>query len=52
MVREYPVNILSRWHYLPLTDRHRGKEVEKTTIRGFKAIGRKAIAGSIKVWCL
>ena len=39
-VKEKPVKSLGRWYSLPLTDRHRGTEIEKIASQGLTAIVR------------
>ena len=50
-VREQPVKSLGRLYTIPLTDRHRGPEVEKTALEGLRAIDRSELPGKLKAWC-
>ena len=50
-VRERPIKSLGRLYSIPLTDRHRGTEVEKVTLKGFKLIDKTCLLGNMKVWC-
>ena len=50
-VREQPVKSLGRLYSLPLTDRHRGLEVQQTTLQGLKAIDSSELPGKLKAWC-
>ena len=50
-VREQPVKSLGRLYALPLTDRHRGLEVQKTALEGLKAIDNSELPGKLKAWC-
>ena len=51
-VREAPVKSLGRWYSCPITDRHRGVEIEKTAATGLKAIDKSCLPGRLKAWCL
>ena len=50
-VREQPVKSLGRLYACPLTDRHRGMEVQKTALEGLTAIDKSDLPGKLKVWC-
>ena len=49
-VREEPVKSLGRWYMIPLTDRHWGKEIEKTAHESLKIIDDLELPGKNKVW--
>ena len=51
-VREQPVKSLGRLYAFPLTDRHRGVEVQRTALEGFHAIEKSELPGKLKAWCL
>ena len=50
-VKEEPVKSLGRWYSIPLTDRHRGVEVEKKLKEGLQAIDGVDLLGKHKAWC-
>ena len=50
-VREKPVKSLARLYSIPLTDRHRGTEVQKVALKGFKSIDKTCLPGKMKDWC-
>ena len=50
-VREQPVKSLGRLYVFPLTDRHRGVEVERTALEGLHAIEKSEFPGKLKAWC-
>ena len=50
-IQEEPVKSLGRWYSLPLTDRHRGVEVQKQVTEGLEAIDQCGLPGKFKVWC-
>ena len=50
-VREQPVKSLGRLYAFPLTDRHRGVEVEGTALEGLHAIEKSELPGKLKAWC-
>jgi len=47
-VKEQPVKSLGRWYSIPLTDRHRGTEIEKTAKEGLIAINETDLPGKLK----
>ena len=49
-VREEPVKSLGRLYKLPLTDRHWGLELEKTTTDSLRMIDKVDLPGKLKVW--
>ena len=50
-VREQPVKSLGRLYAFPLTDRHRGVEVQRTALEGLHAIEKSELPGKLKAWC-
>ena len=50
-VREKPVKSLGRLYSIPLTDRHRGPEVQKVALKGLKSIDKTCLPGKMKAWC-
>ena len=50
-VREKPVKNLGRLYSIPLTDRHRGTEVQKVALKGFKSIDKTCLPGKMKAFC-
>ena len=50
-VREKPVKSLGRLYSIPLTDRHRGTEVQKVALKGLKSIDKTCLPGKMKAWC-
>ena len=50
-VLEQPVKSLGRLYAFPLTDRHRGVEVEGTALEGLHAIEKSELPGKLKAWC-
>ena len=50
-VRERPVKSLGRLYSIPLTDRHRGPEVQKVALKGLKSIDKTCLPGKMKAWC-
>ena len=50
-VREKPVKCLGRLYSIPLTDRHRGTEVQKVALKGLKLIDKTCLSGKMKAWC-
>ena len=50
-VGEKPVKSLRRLYSIPLTDRHRGTEVQKVALKGFKSIDKTCLPGKMKAWC-
>ena len=50
-VREKPVKSLGRLYSIPLTDRHRGTEVQKVAVKGLKSIDKTCLPGRMKAWC-
>ena len=52
IVREAPVKSLGRWYSCPITDRHRGVEIEHTAVTGLKTIDKCCLPGRLKTWCL
>ena len=50
-VREKPVKSLGRLYSIPLTDRHRGTEVQKVALKGLKWIDKICLPGKMKTWC-
>ena len=50
-VREKPVKSLGRLYSIPLTDRHRGPEVQKIVLKGLKSIDKTCLPGKMKAWC-
>ena len=49
-VKEEPVKSLGRLYKLPLTDRHWGTELERTTSDSLKMIDKVDLPGKLKVW--
>ena len=49
-VRELPVKSLGRWYSIPLTDRHRGTEIEETARQRMTAIDANDLPGKLKAW--
>ena len=49
-MKEEPVKSLGRLYKLPLTDRHWGTELEKTTSDSLKMIDKVDLPGKLKVW--
>ena len=50
-VREQAVKSLGRLYAFPLTDRHRGVEVQRTALEGLHAIEKSELPGKLKAWC-
>ena len=50
-VREQPVKSLGRLYAFPLTDRHRGVEVQRTALEGLHATEKSEFPGKLKAWC-
>ena len=50
-VREKPVKSLGRLYSIPLTDCHRGTEVQKLALKGLKSIDKTCLPGKMKAWC-
>lgn len=50
-VQEEPVKSLGRWYSLPLTDRHRGVEIQRQMEEGFRSIDKCGLPGKLKAWC-
>ena len=50
-VREKPVKSLGCLYSIPLTDRHRGAEVQKEALKGLKSIDKTCLPGKMKAWC-
>ncbi len=48
---EEPVKSLGRWYSLPLTDRHRGGEIQEQLEAGLKAIDSCGLPSKFKAWC-
>ncbi len=48
---EEPVKSLGNWYSLPLTDRHRGGEIQERVEAGLKAIDGCGLPGKFKAWC-
>ena len=50
-VREKPVKSLGHLYSIPMTDRHRGTEVQKVAMKGLKSIDKTYLPGKMKAWC-
>ena len=50
-VRQKPVKCLGRLNSIPLTDRHRGTEVQKKSLKSLKSIDKTCLPGKVKAWC-
>ena len=50
-VREKLVKSLGRLYSIPLTDCHRGTEVQKVTLKGLKSTDKTCLPGKMKAWC-
>ena len=50
-VREKLVKSLRRLYSIPLTDCHRGTEVQKVALKGLKSIDKTCLPGKMKAWC-
>ena len=50
-IKEKPVKSLGRLYAVPLNDRHRGSEIEKTAVEGLKSIDSTGLPGKLKAWC-
>ena len=50
-VREQPVKSLGMLYAFPLTDRHRGVEVQRNALEGLHAIETSELPGKLKAWC-
>ena len=50
-VREKPLRSLGRLYSIPLTDRHRGREVQKVALKGLKLIDKTCLPGKMKARC-
>ena len=50
-VREKPVKSLRRLYSIPLTDHHRGPEVQKIALMELKSIDKTCLPGKMKAWC-
>lgn len=51
-VRENSVKSLGRWYGIPLTDRHKGVEIQKEAEDGLSKIDKSLLPGKFKVWCV
>ena len=50
-VREKSVKSLGRLYSIPMTDCHRGTEVQKVALKGLKSIDKTCLPGKMKAWC-
>ena len=50
-IKEQPVKSLGRLYAVPLTDRHRGVEIETIATKGLTAIDKSELPGKLKAWC-
>ena len=50
-VREKLVKSLGHLYSIPLTDRHRGIEVQKVALMGLKSIDKTCLPRKMKAWC-
>ena len=50
-VREKPVKSLGHLYSIPLTDHHKGIEVQKVALNGHKSIDKTCLARKMKAWC-
>ena len=50
-LNEQPVKSLGRWYAQPLTDRHRGIQVQRQLVQGLSTIDGCSLAGRYKIWC-
>ena len=50
-VREKPVKSFGRLNSIPLTDHHRGTEVQKVALKGLKSMDKTCLPGKMKAWC-
>ena len=50
-VWEQPVKSPGRLYAFPLTDKHRGVEVQRTALEGLHAIEKSELPGKLKAWC-
>ena len=50
-IREKLVKNLGRVYSIPLTDRHRGTEVQKVALKELKLIDKTCLPGKMKAWC-
>ena len=50
-VKEKPVKSLRHLYSIPLTDHHRGREVQKVALKGFKSIDKICLPRKMKGWC-
>ena len=50
-VREKLVKSLRCLYSIPLTDHHRGTEVQKVVMKGLKSIDKTCLPGKMKAWC-
>lgn len=50
-VKEIPVKSLGRLYEIPLTDRHRGMELQNMALKGLEAINKTFLPGKMKAWC-
>ena len=49
-VKEKPVKRRGRLFSIPLTDRHRGTEIQKVALKGLKSIDKTCSPGKMKAW--
>ena len=49
-VRETGVKSLGRWYSFPLTDRHRGVELQELALKFLQRIDKTALPGRFKIW--
>ena len=49
-VKEKPVKSPERFYSIPLTDRHKGPEVQKVALKGLKSIDKTYLPGKMKAW--
>ena len=46
-----PVKSIGRWYAIPLTDRHRSKDVCRQVEQGLRAIEDSGLPGRLEIWC-
>ena len=50
-VRKKPVKSLGCLYSIPLTDCHRGTEVQKVALKGLRSIDKICLLGNMQAWC-
>lgn len=51
-VRDEKVKSLGRWYSMPVSDRHRGMDIQRMAFSGLTSIDSSMLPGKFKVWCM